>query len=142
MYSICNLHKLWCLFIIFFLAPPSSPNPPSVHLLNTTALSLFKIPSLINTPSVSDYPVTYTTSMSSYTTNKEPCITQTVSSPTSLISAPSIIPTPNTDGNNGDVFAYIYGLSVGIVLLIIIIIIVIISVIYIIKYLTRSESNI
>ena len=61
---------------------------------------------------------------------------------TSLILVPSVIPTPNTAGNNADLFVYIYGLSVGIVLLIIIIITVIISVIYIIKCHTKSESNI
>ena len=37
--------------------------------------------------------------MSSYTTSKEYCIAQTVLSPTSLISVPSIIPSPNAAGN-------------------------------------------
>ena len=64
-------------------------------------------------------------------------------SPTSLlILVPSIILTPNTAGNNADIFIYIYGLSGSVVLLIIIIIIIIISVIYIIKCHTKSEHNI
>ena len=80
--------------------------------------------------------------MSSHTTSKEYCIAQTVLSPTSLISVALFISTPYAAGNNGDIFVYIYGLSIGIVLLIIILTIVITSVIYNIKYHTRSESNI